>query len=43
LTLKSLLPALPTICPPASLAEVEPIAADPDDVRDLGIIPGFND
>jgi hypothetical protein len=27
----------------ASLAEVEPIAADPGDVRDLGIIPGFND
>lgn len=28
--------------PMASLAEVEPIPADPVDVRDLGIIPGFN-
>lgn len=27
----------------ASIAEVEPIPADPGDVRDLGIIPGFND
>lgn len=27
----------------AALAEVEPIAAAPGDVRDLGIIPGFND
>ena len=29
--------------PLASLAEVEPIPVNPDDVRDLGIIPGFND
>ncbi|TWT81311.1 Arylsulfatase [Planctomycetes bacterium CA13] len=27
----------------ASLAEVEPIPADSGDVRDLGIVPGFND
>ncbi len=27
----------------ASIAQFTPIAADPDDVRDLGIIPGFND
>jgi hypothetical protein len=29
--------------PMASLAEIEIIPADPEDVRDLGIIPGFND
>lgn len=27
----------------ASLAEIEPLPAEPDDVRSLGIIPGFND
>lgn len=27
----------------AGAAEVTPIFADPADVRDLGIIPGFND
>lgn len=29
--------------PMASLAEIELLRADPADVRDLGIIPGFND
>jgi hypothetical protein len=29
--------------PMASLAEIEPLPADSADVRDLGIIPGFND
>ena len=27
----------------ASMAEIEPLLGDPGDVRDLGIIPGFND